>query len=629
MTIDARRYPGLPDPMRLNLAARTYTDRPFRRFRRARRRPLRLLVLQAVWVATVLAASIVAQATERPLARFEPVGDGAGTAASLLERISTALLTQADGEFVDAGDDERRLRQLEQATTDALAAEGWFTPRLVVEADPEGLARHRLRVQTGPRARIESVDIGFDGALARDPARVAALRAGWGLAAGAPFRDADWSAAKAKLLDRVRERDFAAAALVDSAAEVDPDSATVRLRLTVDSGPAFTLGALQITGLARYDAALVVRYRPFQPGDPYDTAKLLEFQRRLQQSQFFSSVIVEVDPAGPAAAAPVRVELTEAKTQRAALGIGMSTDTGARVEGTYRRALLFGRPYTLSSGASVDRTRSAAFADLLLPRRADGWQDSLGVLREHTDIEDQRTSRWAAGAKRMSSRDSASASYETLFALTLEDELRSLADGSAPQHNQVLAGSWTWTRRAVDEVTQPTRGDLLTLSGTLGLQRGSLGQVLQQSFVRLYGRYTRWIPLTAKDRLIVRGEAGHVFVKDAATVPNAYLFRTGGVNSVRGYAYDSLGVRVGTATTGSQELLVGSGEYVRWFGADWGGALFGDIGDAADDLRHVRLARGYGFGARYRTLAGPLALDIAYGERTRQWRAHFSIAIAF
>jgi outer membrane translocation and assembly module TamA len=31
----------------------------------------------------------------------------------------------------------------------------------------------------------------------------------------------------------------------------------------------------------------------------------------------------------------------------------------------------------------------------------------------------------------------------------------------------------------------------------------------------------------------------------------------------------------------------------------------------------------------YRTIAGPLALDVAYGDRDQRWRVHFSIAISF
>jgi translocation and assembly module TamA len=38
---------------------------------------------------------------------------------------------------------------------------------------------------------------------------------------------------------------------------------------------------------------------------------------------------------------------------------------------------------------------------------------------------------------------------------------------------------------------------------------------------------------------------------------------------------------------------------------------------------------GYGLGVRWRTPAGPLAVDVAWGERERQLRVHFSVAIAF
>jgi translocation and assembly module TamA len=188
----------------------------------------------------------------------------------------------------------------------------------------------------------------------------------------------------------------------------------------------------------------------------------------------------------------------------------------------------------------------------------------------------------------------------------------------------VATATYTWTRKAVDKITDPTRGHLLTLSGTLGVHRD-----LQDSFVRLYGRYLYYLPLGPRDQLILRTELGNNWVDDPTTVPNDYLFRTGGVGSVRGYAYQSLGVRQGTATVGSRSLAVGSAEYVRWLTGPWGAAAFCDVGDAADDLRAVRLARGCGVGARWRSLAGPLALDLAYGERDRQWRLHFSIAIAY
>ena len=182
----------------------------------------------------------------------------------------------------------------------------------------------------------------------------------------------------------------------------------------------------------------------------------------------------------------------------------------------------------------------------------------------------------------------------------------------------------------VDEREErPPRGSLLTLSGTLGLRRSGLSELLNQTFQRGYGRYVYYWPLSPRDQLILRADAGHVVVDDVDIVPNEFLFRTGGVGTVRGYSYLSLGTKSGTAVTGSKSLLIGSAEYIRWLNADWGVAVFYDIGNAADDIKPSELAAGYGLGARYRTLAGPIAIDIAYGEQVREFRLHFSIAIAF
>jgi len=582
---------------------------------------LRLLAL------LVLTAAFSAAAAERPLARFQTAGP---TPAGLEPLLQKVLDSVGPVESIDVEDDERLLRRLRANALEVLATEGYFAPRIDAEPDAEQKTRYVLRLDLGQRARVSEVQIKLTGAIEREAERIRQLEASWELGVGRPFRDSGWSSAKTRLLNRVRERDFAAARIADSSAEVDVDGATVRLRVEIDSGPAFTLGRVEIKGLSRYQPQLIERYNPFAPGDRYDSAKLLEFQRQLQQAPYFSSVIVGIDNAGPNENVPIRVEITEAKTKRVAFGAGYSTDTGARGEVTYRQSLLFGFPYTLSSGAGVDRTRGVVFADILLPPKPNGALDSVGALVEHTDIENVLTTRWAVGVTRANTVASDAVTYETRVLLNFQSEERSIAGSTDPaQINDVLAATYTWTRRTVDQITNPTKGDLLTLSTTVGLRAGAIGDLLQQSFLRFYGRYVRYVPISPRDQVILRGEAGRVVVDDPDIVPNEFLFRAGGVGSVRGYAYQSLGVRTGTATTGSRELLVGSAEYVRWLNESWGAAVFYDIGDADEDLRQVRLARGYGIGARWRTVAGPLALDVAYGERTQQWRVHFFIAIAF
>jgi len=38
---------------------------------------------------------------------------------------------------------------------------------------------------------------------------------------------------------------------------------------------------------------------------------------------------------------------------------------------------------------------------------------------------------------------------------------------------------------------------------------------------------------------------------------------------------------------------------------------------------------GYGVGVHYRSPVGPLRLDVAYGQATRQVRLHLSVGVAF
>ena len=107
------------------------------------------------------------------------------------------------------------------------------------------------------------------------------------------------------------------------------------------------------------------------------------------------------------------------------------------------------------------------------------------------------------------------------------------------------------------------------------------------------------------------------------------MFRTGGDTTVRGYAFDSLGVTAGQATVPGRYFIATSIEATRWINATWGIATFIDAGNAFDDARDFRLDLGYGVGARVRTPIGPFRFDIAYGQESRQVRVHFSVGLAF
>jgi translocation and assembly module TamA len=143
------------------------------------------------------------------------------------------------------------------------------------------------------------------------------------------------------------------------------------------------------------------------------------------------------------------------------------------------------------------------------------------------------------------------------------------------------------------------------------------------------GRFAAWIPLDRSSELNVRADAGAVLAPTRSGIPSTLLFRTGGDTTVRGYAFESLGVTQGGAIVGGRYYAVGSVEAIHWIDETWGVAAFVDAGNAADALPAFRFARGYGTGARARTPLGPLRLDVAYGQQAHEVRLHFSVGLSF
>lgn len=523
------------------------------------------------------------------------------------------MLPEADGDRLAL------VRRSRREISDLLATEGYFNPQIRID---RGAGKDwKVVIEPGARATISEVRLDFEGEIAgAGDDGVRALREGWRLPVGEPFRQAAWDAAKQQLLDTVSAHRYAAAHIVQSRAEVDPDAATARLSLTLDSGPAFYLGELQVEGLEALPEDLVRRYSTLKPGAPYDRDALLAFQSGLQNTPHFASVVVDIDrdPA-LAAAVPVRVQVAEAKPKTLGFGGGFSTNTGYRVEASYRDVNLLRRGWELGTGLRLEQRRQSLYADVFLP--PEGQQrDSFGALIDRSNVEGLKIGSEAVGVARKTVRGD----IETQLALRLQRE-RVQPDGARASEHNTLTANWTWIRRAVDDLLDPRSGNVMEFQ----VGGGSSIALSDQNFVRLYGRLVHYRPVGERDVLILRAEGGATLAPSRDGIPQDFLFRTGGAQTVRGYAYQSLGVREGSATVGGRYLGVMSAEYVRWFRPDWGAAVFVDAGDATDDRRNFDLRTGYGVGARWRSPAGPLAMDLAWGQQEQKLRLHFSVAIAF
>jgi translocation and assembly module TamA len=533
------------------------------------------------------------------------------------------FLERAPDEVLDAAGRVALMRRARKEIREILATEGYFSPA-IERQDLDG-ERLRVVVTPGRRTTISALDLRFAGDVTGvdgdRPARLASLQAAWGLPVGQPFRQADWDAAKQRLLDALATREYAAASISDSRAVIDPETASAQLEVEVDSGPVYRFGALQINGLSDYDAGLIERYRPPEVGEPYSQERLLRFQTALQNTSYFASVVVDIDRStATPEAVPVRVDVIEAKPRRIGFGAGISSNTGYRVETSYRDAHFLGQPWNLVSGVRVEQRRQLGYADVFLPPSVAGYLDSVGGLAEHTNISGLQTQRQSIGVVRTIPRGS----MENRLALNYQHEILT-PEGSLRSSRSALTANWSWTYRAVDNILDPRHGQVVNFQ----LGGASRAFLSDRNFVRLYGRYQHFFPMAERDVLILRAEGGMTIAASRDGVPQDFLFRTGGAQTVRGYAYQSLGVTDGSATVGGRYLAVTSAEYVHWYGGNWGIAAFVDAGNANDQRELFKMNFGYGFGPRWRSPAGPIAVDLAYGQSDHRVRLQFAVAIAF
>jgi translocation and assembly module TamA len=452
-------------------------------------------------------------------------------------------------------------------------------------------------------------------------ARLALMREGWPLREGMVFRQAQWEMAKRNALQVLLLERYPAAKIASSRATVDPQTRKATLQVALDSGPAFTFGPLETGGLQRYPRSIVERLNVIEPGSVYSQAKLLQFQARLQDSHYFTDATVsaDIDPARPERV-PVKVQVVESQSRKLGFGAGVSTDTGARGQVEYKDLNFMDRAWRLSTLLKLESKKQLLSGDIQLPRSPKGHVDSLNALTEHTDIEGQETRKYSLGAK----RTHVAGNTETAYGPQYQTE-RVVIAGAPDESNQALVGAYAWTRRKVDNLLYPADGYLL--NAQVGVAAKAL--LSDQDFVRTYAKGTYYRSVGKNGGLILRGELGVTLARSRQGIPSDYLFRTGGDQSVRGYDYESLGVKSGDAIVGGRYLGVASAEYVHWLAPAWGAAVFYDAGNAADDLHDFKFVHGYGAGARWKSPVGLLKLDLAYGRETKETHLHFSVGISF
>ena len=567
-------------------------------------------------------------------------GDGAFTLAiDAPDDVRDVLARNLDvlryRDLSDLSDSElaRLLLAAEQDARELVATLGFFSPTITIEppVSASGVVSRKLTLSVvpGDPTVVSDVRITFTGPILTDTAASAQRQSVtnlWPLEVAMRFTQTRWTAAKQQALLQLTAQSYPTARLTESQADVDPVTRRARLSITLDSGPRYRLGPLVITGLNHFDTDIVRRLVRLPPQD-YDQTKMVAAQQRLTDSGYFDSAFISIDTAGDPAAAPVLVQLREAKLQKLVLGVGASTDTGARlsIEHTHHKI-----PYLDWRGVNkllLARDNTALTSEFISHPNDDSWRWSVGTV-----IQQQTLGSFLVDSQSLRvGRSRSTEPLDNAYFMEYDRADAATSDLTAQAVVQALSANYAFTLRRFDQPLFPNQGWGLGVS----LGAGTTVGTKNNPYSRVLARWLGYVPQGDSSRIALRAQAGAIVAEPSAELPSTQLFFIGGDNSVRGYGFRDLGVPLPDGrSTGGRAMALGSVEWqrpIRIAGrtSDWESTLFVDAGAVANNASELRPRVGVGVGARWKSPVGPLQIDVAYGLDVQRLRLHMNVGFNF
>ena len=516
-----------------------------------------------------------------------------------------------------------RLRQSEREVRDALQAFGYYRPTVDRRFEPatgkDACWKAVFTITPGPRVSFGIIDVTLLGDAAGDAAFEPLLRKAMARA-GQPLRQDVYTDLKRRIAELASTRGYVRGHYTQNELRVDPAQGTADIILHYDSGPRFSFGPIR-REQDIIDPKLLDRFLAYEEGKPYDATLLTRTTRALTGSGYFRNAYVQPHLEEAAdEAIPTELVLSPSKRNRYTGKIGYATDTGPRVGVGYQNRRVNRAGHVFSVETSVSKVLSTISAAYTIPLLKNPVTDKLkfetGYKHEDTDTSRSDTTAASVTWYRVPNQG-----WSKERSLTLGHE--EFEVGNDKGKSTVLMPGIGWSRVMADDRLYPRKG------ARLGLKlRGAAEQIVSSvSFAQTIGNAKAVLALPAKLRVITRLDVGATAMKSFEELPASVRFFAGGDNSIRGYAYQSLGPKDSDGdVVGGRNLLVGSVELERLLVDKWAVALFADSGNAFDRA-HVDPHTGVGFGIRWRSPVGPVRLDIAHPltDSKDAFRIHFSM----
>ncbi len=534
-------------------------------------------------------------------------------------RLFLSIEQQKDHALINEGRLNRLYKKAPQEIAKALQPFGFYHP--VIDAaltQPKpGSWLISFNIDPGPPLLIARFDFALSAEMRSDPA-FAALVKTLPLSLGSVFNHLRYENFKASLAKLAAERGYFDAYFSEHRVEIDLKKYQARIQLYYEGGQRYHFGKVSLQQDV-LEPELIRRYIPFESSSPYTLNQLIELQQALNDSDYFRTV--EVSPAEPqpeTAEIPITVKLTPRSRHRYSLGLGYGSDTGARAKFGWERPRLNHRGHRFNTELKVSEigySLSAHYRVPVLNPRTDQLVYSAGVVNEKTDTSDStvRTIGTSLSRSRGPWRETVALNYQQEAFVVAGDRGNSI----------LLMPSVNWSRTWGANFIHTFDG----LRFDISLRGASEKLVSDTNFLQIQGGIKAITPLGQRDRIISRGRLGSTLTDNFHQLPSSVRFFAGGAQSVRGYAYGSLGpVDDSGKVVGGKHLMSGSIEFEHSLNGKWGVAVFYDGGNSINNISD-KLKRGAGFGLRWQSPVGPVRIDVAtaVSDADHPWRLHINI----
>jgi translocation and assembly module TamA len=527
-----------------------------------------------------------------------------------------SLYQQREASYLTEGRINWLYAQAEDEIRIALQPLGYYQPKMTSSLSyVENRWLANFQVNAGVPVTVKEREIRVSGDASNDDYFNKAITK-MPLAPGAIARHDEYEQIKKSLLRIASQRGYFDAKFVKHEMKIDVLSSTAILNIHLDSGSRYRFGEVTFNQVTLSDEFLN-QYVPFVYGDPYDASKILELQKILSDSDYFTNVVVQPQTQqAETGHIPVSVQLSMRSRTKYTLGIGYGTDTGPRGSAGLERRYVNTRGHGFKSSLSASELVNRFSAEYTIPLgrpQSDRLVSRLEWSDETTDTSTSETSVFSI------SREQPSYDWRRTQSLTYQEDRFQVGNDSG--HSRLLMPSIGYSRIFSDHPITPTKGRRLRVE-----LRGAVeGIISDTSFLQLRAS-GKWIFPIAKGRLLLRADLGTSWIDEFSELPPSVRFFTGGDWSVRGFDYNTLGPKDSSGKVkGGKHLVVGSVEYDHLVAEKWRAAVFYDTGNAIDHFNDS-LEQSAGFGIRWKSPVGWVRVDLAHPLASNEnWRVHFTI----